>query len=159
MSVRLTRTLAIEFANHCLSDVEYNDNQEHNFSHNLVLGTLKDGCISAKITLNNLPQGSTVLRVRSGHLEIIVSRDDASATCDRHRPVATSHGVIDLPVYVNAASLRFFVDETTNLLYMVGETKGSTTHPSVDGSHQCTGRRSTWSAERPKVAAYKATVK
>ncbi len=45
MSVRLTRTLAIEFANHCLSDVEYNDNQEHNFSHNLVLGTLKDGCI------------------------------------------------------------------------------------------------------------------
>ena len=114
---------------------------------------------SAKITLNNLPQGSTVLRARSGHLEIIVSRDDASATCDRHRPVATSHGVIDLPVYVNAASLRFFVDESTNLLYMVGETKGSNSQPSVDGSHQCTRRRSTWSAERPKVAAYKATVK
>ena len=84
------------------------------------------------------------MRVRGQVLEIVVSRSDLC------RPVTRSCGVINLPIYVNPTSLRFFVDEATNLLHMVGEMKGCTSHGYADESDLCTTRRSTWSGERPE---------
>ena len=80
---------------------------------------------SAKIPLDDLPHGDITLRVRNYLLEIVMTRGDGHATCDRRHLVTKpcKYGEIDLPIYVNPTSLRFHVDEASNVLHMHGQTK------------------------------------
>ncbi|KAI0214200.1 hypothetical protein LSAT2_000701 [Lamellibrachia satsuma] len=169
-SFRLSRRLKVEFVNASLSDDssdedDFNlDHPDHNYSPNLVLGVLKDGQFSAKIPLDDLPHGDITLRVRNYLLEIVMTRGDGHATCDRRHLVTKpcKYGEIDLPIYVNPTSLRFHVDEASNVLHMHGQTKGynklSYSDPCVDLSHDCAGHRQfSWPGRRRKLRRQKRT--
>ncbi|KAK2188281.1 hypothetical protein NP493_137g03027 [Ridgeia piscesae] len=168
-SFRLSRRLKVEFVNASLSDDSSDedefslDHPDHNYSPNLVLGLLKDGQFRAKIPLDDLPHGDITLRVRNYLLEIVMTRGDCHATCDRHHLVTKpcKYGEIDLPIYVNPASLSFHVDELTNVLHMHGQTKGYNklcySDPSIDKTHERTGHQFSWPGRRRKLLRQKRT--
>ena len=97
---------------------------DHNYSPSLMLTDLCDGCFTAKISMAALPRGDITIRIRNYKMEIIVARRP-SLVADNHRITCPMrHGDIDIPIYVNPASLQFELDDSDNVLHVSGYTKG-----------------------------------
>ena len=100
------------------------DFPDHNYSTSLIITDLCDGCFGAQICVEALPRGDLTIRIRNYKMEIVVGRRP-SLVADNHRiTYPLKYGDIDIPIYVNPATLCFEMDDDENILYMYGHTKG-----------------------------------
>ena len=100
------------------------DFPDHNYSPSLIITDLCDGCFGAQICVEALPRGDLTIRIRNYKMEIVVGRRP-SFLADNHRiTYPIRYGDINIPIYVNPASLCFEMDVEENILYVYGHTKG-----------------------------------
>ena len=99
----------------------------------------------AELPLDALPHGRITIRIRNYKMEVIVGR--RSSLVDNHHRIScpVCYGDIDIPIYVNPATLHFEMDDKDNRLYVTGFTKGYSGRRSLSAStheHQSESRSS-----------------
>ena len=97
---------------------------EKNFSSSLLLTQLQDGKFTSMISLDHLPVTNVRILVCGYRLEIF--RDNRRYNLDRRHKICRplKLGDIDIPIYVNPASLTFTIDEGQDALCIEGIIKG-----------------------------------
>ena len=100
------------------------DIPEKNFSSSLFLTQLQDGKFTSMIALDHLPVADVRILVCGYKLEIFL--DSRRTKLDNKHKMCKPFklGDIDIPIYVNPASMHFNIDEEQDTLCIVGMTKG-----------------------------------
>ena len=100
------------------------DVPEKNLSSSLLLTQLRDGKFTSMIALDHLPVTNVRILVCGYRLEIFL--DSRRSKLNRKHKICRplKLGDIDIPIYVNPASLTFTIDEEEDALCIEGITKG-----------------------------------
>ena len=100
------------------------DFSEKNLSSSLLLTQLQDGKFTSMIALDHLPVADVRILVCGYKLEIFLDSRLSEVNTKRKMCRPQKLGDIDIPIYVNTATLTFTIDEQEDALSIVGMTKG-----------------------------------